>query len=127
MGRKGINGNRAPAWMHMLALTLALSCSGCCSDGEVWSFGFSRELYADASAHRSPPQDQHRDNLAGRQAMPVEFGAVIVVLFAAPLLADVVILPVTGVHDVLQPILPPKSDDAAGGPLRPPAPPPRAR
>ena len=127
MGRNAITDTQAPAWTHVLALTLALSCSGCCSDGDVWSFGLTREFYGDASSHRSTPQDQHRDNLAGRQTMPSEFGAVILVLFAAPLLVDVVFLPVAGVHDVMQPILPAKSYDADDTPLRPLPPPPRAR
>lgn len=126
MGRDQIDGRRRPAATLVLALAHAFACPGCCSDGEVWSFGLSRELYADAGSRSSSPPDRHRENLAGRQALPPEIGGVIFVLFAAPLLVDVALLPVTGLHDIMLPILPsPSEDDVEETPLRPPYPPPR--
>jgi hypothetical protein len=117
---------------HVLSLaTLAvLGGAACCSHPDVWSFSLTREFYSgDSGGTAAPDRDQHREYLSGSTSLPPEIGGLVLVIFAAPVVIDVAILPVTGVHDVLLPVLHPfhrsKEDDEPDGPMRPPLPPPR--
>jgi hypothetical protein len=116
---------------RLLALALAIACSGCASHPGTWSFSLSRDVYPTTSARTdSGARDRHREHLADYQPAAPEMAAIVFVIAALPLLIDVAILPVTGVHDLLLPILPESEDGDGHGDdqhFPPPPPPPPIR
>ncbi len=84
-----------------LALTLLFTCvvAGCVSAQDAWSFRLSRDFYPEVNKTVTRGgADLHQENLGGRSAIPAEIGVIVVGVIAIPIIVDVVVLPVTGVH-----------------------------
>jgi hypothetical protein len=121
-------GERAKRTARSIACVLLSLCAstGCASNEDTWSFAVSREVYPDlAEQFADDDRSEHEEYLSGRRAVPDLFGAIALVFVGIPVIIDVVLLPVTAVHDVVLPLLPERDDDEPE-PLRPAPPPPRS-
>jgi len=108
-------------------LCFALAAAGCISAEDAWSFRFSREIYTDVGKSGSGGGvDRNREYLGERTEFGSDAGAVVLIFVAIPAIIDVVILPVTGAHDLLVPVVRLAGlDGDEAPPLRPAPPSPR--
>ena len=124
VGKRSAGARRRIA--RALTLLCAGACVGCVSGDDAWTFGLSREIYPALSDSVSRDGgSSHEEYPSGRQGMAEEIGAVFLFIAAIPLIADLVMLPVTAPHDLLWPLLSPDDGERDREPIRPAPPPPR--
>jgi hypothetical protein len=107
------------------ALLLLTSTAGCASPEDRWSFALSRQVYpglGEMEGHGQGDTSWDSDGTENQIGQSV----LLLPIVMLPLVADLLMLPVTGVHDLLLPVLPsPSESEEENGPLRPTPPPPR--
>jgi len=98
-GCRGVSGSRASraklgrsaGWV----LCLALASSSCATNNGNWSFGISQSAYEGSFWTATPVHAGHY----GRSGQSEATGYL--VLLALPIVIDIIILPITIIHDVL--------------------------